>query len=91
MYKNAHWKYLSRIYNDETFGFRFCFKKIEIALLWANDMTQQSIQAGADLRFYVWSKEITNAGSRFFIVATREDFGKLISVSWSLTLSAHLS
>ena len=37
-------------------------------------MTQQSIQAGADLRFYVWSKEITNAGSRFFIVATREDF-----------------
>ena len=91
MYQNAHWKPPIWIYNDETFCSRFCYTKIEIALLWANDITQRSIQAGADLHFYVWSKEITNAGSRFFIVATREDFGKLISVSWSLTLSAHLS
>ena len=74
MYQNAHWKSPIWIYNDETFGFRFCYTKIKIALLWANDMTQRSIQAGRDLYFHVWSKEITNGSARFFIVATREDF-----------------
>ena len=74
MYQNAHWKSPIWIYNDETFGFRFCYTKIKFALLWANDMTQRSIQAGRDLYFHVWSKEITNGSARFFIVATREDF-----------------
>ena len=74
MYQNPHWKSPFWIYNDETFGFRFCYTKIKIALLWASEMTQQSIQAGRDLYFHVWSKEITNSSARFFIVATREDF-----------------
>ena len=74
MYQNPHWKSPFWIYNDETFGFRFCYTKIKIALLWASEMTQQSIQAGRELYFHVWSKEITNSSGRFFIVATREDF-----------------
>ena len=73
MYANSRWQRPRRIYSEETFGFRDCFTELKIDLLLANKLTERSIQAGANLHFYVSSKEITKGGNRFFIVATREE------------------
>ena len=74
MKENTHWRCHSREYQGETFGFRFCYKKQKIAFMWAQDNTARSLSQGLGLYYYVWSKEITKAGKRFFIVATRAEF-----------------